>query len=84
MYVYFRDPDGHRVELFNTHYQAMDIEVAPVRWDPADAQLMAPWGLPAQLKWFTQATPFAGAPQTALPGPPNRMTLERYLAEQKN
>jgi catechol 2,3-dioxygenase len=26
MYVYMRDPDGHRIELFNTHYQIMDIE----------------------------------------------------------
>jgi len=43
LYVYFRDPDGHRVELFNTHYQAMDIEVAPVRWDPADGKHMTPW-----------------------------------------
>ena len=37
LYVYFRDPDGHRVELFNTHYQMLDIETEPVRWDPADA-----------------------------------------------
>ena len=36
LYVYLRDPDGHRVEIFNTHYQAMDLEVPPVRWDPAD------------------------------------------------
>ena len=35
MFVYFRDPDGHRVELFNTHYQVMDIENEPVAWDPA-------------------------------------------------
>jgi catechol 2,3-dioxygenase len=77
-YVYLRDPDGHRVELFNTHYQAMDLEVGPVGWDPAKAN---PWGLPAQKKWFVQATPFAGValgePQTR----PNPMTLERYLAE---
>ncbi|HLQ89492.1 MAG TPA: VOC family protein [Xanthobacteraceae bacterium] len=79
MYVYFRDPDGHRVELFNTHYQAMDLEVAPVRWDPADARMMAPWGLPAQEKWFTEATPFVGVTQSAPQGPAKRMTLERFL-----
>jgi len=83
LYVYFRDPDGHRVELFNTHYQAMDIEVAPVRWDPADGKHMTPWSLPAQKKWFTQATPFAGVAQTAPAGPSNPMTLERFLGEQR-
>jgi catechol 2,3-dioxygenase len=83
LYVYFRDPDGHRVELFNTHYQAMDIEVVPVRWDPADGKHMTPWGLPAQKKWFTQATPFAGVAQIAPPGPSNPMTLERFLGEQR-
>jgi catechol 2,3-dioxygenase len=82
LYVYFRDPDGHRVELFNTHYQAMDLEVEPVRWDPADAHKMTPWGLPAQSKWFTQATPFKGVAQTSPQGTPNPITLERYLAEQ--
>lgn len=81
MFVYFRDPDGHRIELFNTHYQAMDIEVGPVRWDPADMQKMTPWGLPAQKKWFAQATPFAGVAQTAPATTPNPITLERYLAE---
>ena len=33
LFVYLRDPDGHRIELFNTHYQMMDIENEPVRWD---------------------------------------------------
>jgi catechol 2,3-dioxygenase len=84
MFVYFRDPDGHRVELFNTHYQAMDLEVEPVRWDPTDAKRMTPWGLPAQRKWFTQATPFAGVAQSAPAGAPNPMTLERFLSEQRS
>jgi catechol 2,3-dioxygenase len=84
LFVYFRDPDGHRVELFNTHYQMLDIEVEPVRWDPAaDAHKMTPWGLPAQEAWFKQATPFAGVAQTAPAAMGEPLTLERYLAEQK-
>jgi catechol 2,3-dioxygenase len=82
LYVYFRDPDGHRVELFNTHYQLMDIEVEPVRWDPADGKIITPWGLPAQKKWFMQATAFAGVPQSAPATMGEPMSLERYLAEQ--
>jgi catechol 2,3-dioxygenase len=82
LYVYFRDPDGHRVELFNTHYQMLDIETEPVRWDPADASMMTPWGLPAQKKWFTQATPFAGVAQSAPATAGEPMSLEKFLAEQ--
>ncbi len=33
MFVYLRDPDGHRIELFATHYQVMDIKNEPVRWE---------------------------------------------------
>jgi catechol 2,3-dioxygenase len=81
MFVYFRDPDGHRIELFNTHYQVMDIENEPVRWDPADHNVSFPWGLPAQSRWFAEATPFE---ETAIEAPapgPAPMTLERFLAE---
>ena len=82
LFVYLRDPDGHRVELFTTHYQMMDIELEPVRWDVTDVSLAVPWGLPAQRKWFLEATPFAGVtPQKpARAGEP--YSLEKYLAAQ--
>ena len=82
MFVYFRDPDGHRVELFNTHYQVMDLENEPVRWDPDDPAVAFPWGLPAQRRWFEQATPMADTPVSRTSPPPNPVTLERFLAEQ--
>ena len=50
-FVYFRDPDGHRVELFTTHYQIMDIENEPVRWDSTSKLRREQWGLPAQRAW---------------------------------
>ena len=80
LYVYLRDPDGHRVEIFNTHYQAMDLEVPPVRWDPADPSRVNPWGLPAQRKWYQEATPFADVNLNEPAVRPNPVTLERYLA----
>src|SRR5262245_5815572 len=80
LYVYLRDPDGHRVEIFNTHYQAMDLEVPPVRWDPADPYRVNPWGLPAQRKWYQEATEFAGVGLNEPAVRPNPVTLERYLA----
>src|SRR6476659_11408993 len=48
LFVYMRDPDGHRIELFNTHYQVIDIENEPIGWDARDPKLAFPWGLPAQ------------------------------------
>src|SRR5206468_7262889 len=60
MFVYMLDPDGHRIELFNTHYQIMDIENDPIAWDPADQNISFPWGLPARQAWFEEATAFAG------------------------
>jgi catechol 2,3-dioxygenase len=76
MFVYLRDPDGHRIELFNTHYQVMDMELEPVRWDPRDT---LPWGMPAQRSWHEEATVFAGVDAVAPPPGPGPMTLERWL-----
>jgi catechol 2,3-dioxygenase len=83
MFVYFRDPDGHRVELFNTHYQVMDLENEPVGWDPSDHNISFPWGLPAQRKWFEQATDFVATPTGEPERRPNPMTLETFLARQQ-
>ncbi|WP_131055491.1 3,4-dihydroxyphenylacetate 2,3-dioxygenase [Raoultella planticola] len=79
LFIYFRDPDGHRIELFNTHYQHIDPEPA-VGWDLADPKRADQWGLPAQNKWFTEATPFVGVtpqPPALRVDPPD---LERFLA----
>lgn len=82
MFVYFRDPDGHRIELFNTHYQAIDIEIEPVRWQVGDPNVSFPWGLPAQRRWFEEATPFEGVAIEEPTPKPAPLTLERFLTEQ--
>lgn len=79
-FVYFRDPDGHRIELFNTHYQTMDIENEPIAWDPSDHNVSFPWGLPARRAWFEQATVFADTPVNEPAAKPSPMTLENYLS----
>jgi len=83
MFVYLRDPDGHRIELFNTHYQVMDVEIEPVRWNPADPNVSFPWGLPAQSRWFEEATPFIDTPLEEAVPRPTPMTLERFLSKPK-
>jgi catechol 2,3-dioxygenase len=79
LFVYMRDPDGHRIELFNTHYQCIDIDDEPLRWDASVAGQRR-WQLPARECWYTEASPFAGVAQKAPPprkgGP---ITLEKYV-----
>lgn len=83
MFVYFRDPDGHRCELFNTHYQTLDVEDEPIAWDPSDRNVSFPWGLPARDSWFAQATSFEDTAVREPATKPDPMTLEKYLAVEK-
>lgn len=78
MFVYFRDPDGHRIELFNTHYQHIDIE-PPIAWSLDDPRRADQWGLPAQKKWFMEATEFEGAPPVEPDLRADLPTLEKFL-----
>ena len=43
-FVYIRDPDGHRIECFNSHYQTMDIEDEPIRFSVSDGYGPNVWG----------------------------------------
>jgi catechol 2,3-dioxygenase len=81
LFVYFRDPDGHRIELFNTHYQMMDIENEPVRWDVSELAKRR-WQLPARAQWFNEASRFAGVEVVAPARAGSPRTLEKYVAEQ--
>ena len=78
LFVYMRDPDGHRIELFNTHYQTMDIEDEPVRWDASYAAKRR-WQLPARRQWYTEASRFVGVEPRDPPRKGAPMTLEKYL-----
>jgi catechol 2,3-dioxygenase len=79
LFVYFRDPDGHRIELFTSHYQFIDKETPPLRWEITDPRRAQLWGMPASERWFFEASPFGDAEvreprlQSQVP------TLERYL-----
>ncbi|HUI12318.1 MAG TPA: VOC family protein [Xanthobacteraceae bacterium] len=58
-YVYFRDPDGHRVEILPPPIQIIDLDDVPQRWHSGNRFT---WDLPPPKKWLYQATPFHGAP----------------------
>ena len=80
LFLYLRDPDQHRVELFNTHYQFIDLETPPIRWDVTDPRRAQLWGMPASRRWFFEASEF---PDEAVHEPllqATPATLEDYLS----
>jgi catechol 2,3-dioxygenase len=59
-FLYVRDPDGHRVELYASDYQTMDPDHEPLRWSLRDPRRQSLWGQPAPRSWFEEGSAFAG------------------------
>jgi catechol 2,3-dioxygenase len=59
-FLYVRDPDGHRVELFTSDYLTVDPDHAPIRWSLADPRRQTLWGHAAPKSWFSEGSTFAG------------------------
>ncbi|NNM71181.1 3,4-dihydroxyphenylacetate 2,3-dioxygenase [Enterovirga aerilata] len=61
-FLYVRDPDGHRIELYCSDYLTADPDHEPIRWDLRDPQRQTLWGAPAPRSWFEEGTPFPDTP----------------------
>ena len=59
-FLYIRDPDGHRVELFTSDYLTADPDLEPLRWSLQDPQRQTLWGHPAPKSWFEEGSAFTG------------------------
>lgn len=57
-FLYVRDPDGHRLEIYSCDYQTMDPDHPPLRWSLRDPQRQTLWGAPAPRSWFEEGTLF--------------------------
>lgn len=79
-FIYFRDPDGHRVEIFSSHYNVIDVDQAPKRWELSDTRRSQLWGFPAPKKWFMEASEFDGVPVQKPLMEAAPVTLEDFLA----
>jgi catechol 2,3-dioxygenase len=60
-FLYLRDPDGHRIEIFTSDYLTVDPDLKPKKWALRDAQRQTLWGAPAPKSWFEEGSFFAGA-----------------------
>lgn len=57
-FLYVRDPDGHRTELYCSDYQTLDPDHEPLHWDLKDPQRQTLWGAPAPRTWFEEGSLF--------------------------
>lgn len=56
-FLYLRDPDGNRIELYTSDYLIADPDWEPIRWAFDDPQRATFWGNPAPASWFDDAEP---------------------------
>jgi len=53
-FVYIRDPDGNRVELYTGDYLTTDPGRKPIRWELNDPRRQTLWGPPPPRRWFEE------------------------------
>ncbi|GGW78166.1 VOC family protein [Streptomyces galilaeus] len=56
-YVYLRDPDGHRVEIYTSDYYTGDPDHETYRWNVNDDRRRDFWGNAVIESWYKEATP---------------------------
>lgn len=62
-FLYIRDRDGHRTEIYCSDYQTTDPDLEPIKWDLKDPQRQTLWGAPAPRTWFELGSTFEGTTQ---------------------
>ncbi|MFC0406970.1 VOC family protein [Roseomonas elaeocarpi] len=60
IFIYFRDPDGNRIEFILPPMQFMDPEDMPNTWNSTDSVSLVPWGSGPPQRWREEMTHFAG------------------------
>lgn len=60
-FLYVRDPDGHRLELYASDYLTVDPDFEPIRWSLSDPRRQTLWGTPAPRSWFEEGSNYPGS-----------------------
>lgn len=60
IFLYLRDPDGHRLELLSHPYLFVDLEEEPLGWSRREPKVPKLWGPDAPASWFEEASVFVG------------------------
>ena len=56
-YVYLRDPDGHRLEVYTSDYYTGDPDHPVLRWSVLDPRRRDFWGHAVVPSWYSEASP---------------------------
>ena len=54
-FLYLRDPEGNRIELYTGDYLSADPDWVPIKWKLNDPQRQTFWGAPTPASWFNEA-----------------------------
>jgi catechol 2,3-dioxygenase len=54
-FLYLRDPDGNRLELYTGDYLSADPDWVPIKWKLNDPRRQTFWGAPTPASWFNDA-----------------------------
>ncbi|MDQ6637408.1 MAG: 3,4-dihydroxyphenylacetate 2,3-dioxygenase [Candidatus Dormibacteraeota bacterium] len=66
-YLYLRDPDGHRIELYTADYWTGDPDLDPVRWSVNDEQRRSFWGHTVPERWYLESSLLQAADGSTVP-----------------
>lgn len=55
-YLYLRDPDGHRIELYTADYWTGDPDLRPKRWSATDDRRRSFWGHEVPERWYRESS----------------------------
>jgi catechol 2,3-dioxygenase len=55
-FLYLRDPDGNRIELYTSDYMIPDPEAEAIRWTLSDPRRATFWGHHPPKSWFDEAS----------------------------
>lgn len=56
-FLYLRDPDGHRIELYTSDYLTIDPDLEPIRWSSTDPRRQTLWGHKTPESWWQESSP---------------------------
>jgi catechol 2,3-dioxygenase len=69
-FVYLRDPDGHRIELYSCDYYTGDPDHEPLRWSVNDPRCRSFYGTRAPDSWYEESSLLLGPDGEPVPVAP--------------
>ncbi len=73
-FLYLRDPDGHRIELYTGDYYTGDPDLQPLRWTVDDPRRGTFWGHAAPASWFEESSAVADLQGRLVPVRPEKLS----------